>query len=50
MDLVMAELDPTGVGECTLAMLKKNWPQDWKEAMHLYFHAAAVRQLHTRPF
>ena len=43
----MAELDPTEVGECTLAMLKKNWPQDWKDAMHVVFHAAAVRWQHT---
>ena len=42
MALVMAELDPAGTGECTLAMLKKHWPADWKEAIAVVFHAAAV--------
>lgn len=38
----MAELDPAGAGECTLAMLKKHWPPDWKEAIAVVFHADAV--------
>ena len=40
--MVLAELDPEHVGDVTLAMLKANWPPDWKAASAVVMHADAV--------
>lgn len=43
MSLAMKQFDPQSNGDVTLAMMKKNWPKHWKDAVAVKFHGGRRR-------